>query len=257
MMFPGVFCLGWKSWYVDHLLRCLESIRRHTDAPIILADLGSRHYNAVHAICKDFQVHVIYRWREVWSRSVALNAAAGSLTLDEMTYTTTLIFTDADMLFPASWFSTVEPLLSAPGASDPDRAKVYLTRSRDLSPEATANLPVHWMPRWSDDEIYRASTLHTDLGQGGAMVIPRAWFKKVGGFDEVYQTWGGEENDLVLRAQWDGLAVEWLPEDTAWVAHQYHTRTWPTPAQVEHVRQNRAYLAERMAEQGPIIRNQN
>jgi GT2 family glycosyltransferase len=187
---------------------------------------------------------------------VALNVAADALTLDDMTYTTTLVFTDADMIFPASWFSTVEAILSAPGASDPDRATLYLTRSRDLSPEATADLPVHWMPQPTDADLYRASTIHPTVGQGAAMVIPRQWFEKVGGFDETYQTWGCDDSDAVLRAQWDGVPVEWLPEDTAWVAHQYHTRTWPTPEQVEHVRANRAYLAERMAERGPIIRNQ-
>ena len=88
------------------------------------------------------------------------------------------------------------------------------------------------------------------------MLIPIPWFQEVGGFDEVYQVWGAEDNDLILRARWAGLDVAWLlPEQDAWVVHQHHTRSWPVPSQMAQVRRNRDYLAQRELEQGPIIRN--
>jgi GT2 family glycosyltransferase len=111
------------------------------------------------------------------------------------------------------------------------------------------------MPQPSDWELYQSSTIHPTVGQGGAMVVPIPWFIKVGGFDEAYEVWGAEDNDLVLRAQWDGLPIEWLPEESAWVVHQYHNRAWPTTKQADQVKRNRVYLAERIAAKGPIIRN--
>jgi len=85
------------------------------------------------------------------------------------------------------------------------------------------------------------------------MVVPAEWFWKVGGFDEFYQVWGAEDQDLVDRATWDGLPVQWLPE--AWVVHQWHRRDWPTPAQFDVVNRNRVYYRARGVARGPIVRN--
>jgi len=256
MLFPGSFCLGWKDWYLDHLVRCLGSIRKYTDAPVVLADLGSRHSRAVREIGRDFAVRVVDAPREVWSRSHALNVAAESLSLGDLTQTTALVFTDADMLFSARWFEVVGDLLNAPGAADPDRAKLYLTPSRDLDPATTADLGLWWMAHPpSDEALFEASTAHPSVGEGAAMIVPRLWFMRVGGFDEAYEVWGGEDNDMVLRAGWSGVPVEWLPDERACVFHQYHRRDWPSAEGFDRVRRNRAYLAERVRERGPIVRN--
>jgi GT2 family glycosyltransferase len=85
------------------------------------------------------------------------------------------------------------------------------------------------------------------------MVAYRRWFHRVGGFDEFYRVWGAEDNDLVLRAEWDGVGAEWI--SGAVVYHQWHRRDWPTPEQTEQVAINREYLAARARAGGPIVRN--
>lgn len=250
---PVIFCLGYKDWYMDHLVRCLDSIRRHTDAPIYVTDMWSRAGRAVKSIVEDFRALYIKPKEPtpVWSRSVALNLAANRASKGALQECRAYVFTDADMIFPESWFWHVAKLFSETSAEH-----IYLTHSRDLPPDQTANLPLPWMPPAKDYNLYRASATHPSIGQGAAMIVPVRWFRSVGGFDEEYAVWGAEDNDLVLRARWAGVPVDWLePEMEAWVVHQYHNRTWPTEEQFKQVKRNREYLAQRELEQGPIIRN--
>jgi hypothetical protein len=247
------FCLGFRDWHLDHLERCLQSIRAHSSADIAVADLGSElaMRRALRKLClrSTIGANLIEVARPEWSRSVALNVAAQHVGTPDW-----LVFTDADMLFPASWFKTVHDWVG--GA-------LWLTRSRDLGEsDTTIGLRVNALfshkRSESDAWLYAHSTPHgNDLGQGAAMVVPRPWFTQVGGFDEFYQVWGCEDNDLTARAQWDGLQVRWLPdaEHQAWVVHQWHRRDWPTPLQFEQVQRNRMYFSQRLAAQGPVVRN--
>jgi GT2 family glycosyltransferase len=243
-----VVCLGFKDWYADHLARCLDTLTQ-IRLPVVLTDLGSREgaRAEIRTIVQRYpHVTLIEADADAWSRSRALNLAATAAPNAE-----TLVFTDADMLFPSRWAWALHWNLSRPGGKD----TLWLTDSRDLPPLYAIMPPEgNW---WRNAGwLHRMSTPHTRLGQGAGMVVPRRWFEKVGGFDEFYITWGCEDNDLCLRAEWDGLPVEWLgPPESAWVCHQHHRRDWPTAEQVTHVQRNRSYLAERIAEQGPVVRN--
>ena len=236
-------CLGFRNWHVGHLARALAGWMR-ARVPVVVVDLGTAwpDISRVRATVAATGARLIEAPREDWSRSEALNlaAAAAPEAVD------TLVFTDADMLVPESWFDAVAAALSR----EQGRETVWLTDSRDL-PEG-AERELWWDPAW----LWRVSRAHPRVGQGAAMVVPRAWFTRVGGFDEVYRVWGAEDNDLVLRAEWDGVPVRWLePPEQAWVAHQWHRRDWPTAAQYAQVQKNRAYLAERIGERGPVVRN--
>lgn len=239
-MNPAV-CLGFRNWHVPHLQRCVETLQRG-GIPIIVADLGSKP--SLSALLREWlMVRVVEAPSEEWSRSKALNLAAKAAPPDVDTF----IFTDADMLFPVSWFKA---LIRAPHTD----TTMWLTDSRDLSPLSGGRAPDWWL---DDMWLFRVSQPHDRIGQGAAMVVPRRWFESVGGFDEFYAVWGAEDNDLVLRAEWAGLDVQWLgPPDDAWVTHQWHRRDWPTPAQLAQVKRNRAYLNERIRARGPITRNQ-
>jgi len=238
---PGhttAFCLGFRNWHLAHLVRCLRSIRAQTPSPIVVCDLGSddavmpRLRAAVAAV----DGRLVTEIQPEWSRSRALNQAAAGAPPDVLRY----VFTDADMLFPRAWFLAADRV---------DPLQFFLTRARDLSESATEALdgPV------TDEWLATQSAVHPQVGQGAAMVVPAEWFWKVGGFDEFYQVWGAEDQDLVDRATWDGLPVQWLPE--AWVVHQWHRRDWPTPAQFDVVNRNRVYYRARGVARGPIVRN--
>lgn len=238
------FCLGFRDWHLDHLARCLMSIRTNTPSPIVVCDLGSAEgfLPKLRGIVAGVDGRLVSRDEPEWSRSRALNFAAQCAPPHVDRY----VFTDADMIFPRSWFRIAE-------AADP--AKFWLTRARDLDEVTTDNLPTPPDPMPKDEWFLERSSEHPAVGQGAAMLVPTTWFWKVGGFDEFYQVWGAEDQDLVERARWDNLTPQWLPEKTAWVIHQAHRRDWPTPQQFEQVRRNRAYFHERLMARGPIVRN--
>jgi hypothetical protein len=250
------YCLGFRNWYLRHLQRCLESLRTWDPTSPIVVTILDEHPEPVVDVAegvvkaaREFQpITLAHLPQPEWSRSYALNRAA-QLAARTMPDVTHFVFTDADMLFPSTWFGTVTLTVT-------DAETLWLTRSRDLPPE-TVWEQHDGLSYWRRDTWLREhSHPHgNDLGQGGAMVVPRAWFERVGGFDEFYSVWGCEDNDLTLRALWSGRPVTWLPDAIAWVAHQWHDRTWPSAAQWVQVRKNRDYLAQRMLEQGPIARN--
>jgi hypothetical protein len=244
-----VACVGFKDWYTDHLTRCLDTLT-HAQMPTVLVDLGSRGGTRakVRELVRAFpHVTLIEAEADEWSRSRALNLAAAAAPSAE-----TYVFTDADMLFPLRWAWALRWNLSRPNGME----TLWLTDSRDLPPSYDLTFPEgEW---WRNAGwLHRHSTPHTRLGQGAAMVVPRRWFEKVGGFDEFYKVWSSEDNDLCLRAEWDGFPVEWMgPPESAWVCHQHHRRDWPTAEQFAQVQRNRSYLAERITARGPIVRNQ-
>lgn len=235
------FCLGFRHWYARHLDRCLTSLARF-NLPIIVT-VGDGSQVIADIVTAHGATPLMYSMSE-WSRSVALNQAA------EVATTPYVVCTDADMIFPSHWLRVAETYAS------PHR--LCLTDSRDTVPGETSSMlsimlddVLHWhnMDNW----LLRNTKEHSRVGQGAAAIIPRHWFVSVGGFDEFYSCWGCEDEDIVDRAQWDGLDVVWLPH--TFVAHQWHRRDWPTQEQYAQVQRNREYLAARRAERGPIARN--
>ena len=244
------WCIGFKSWYYEHLEHCLRSISAQMmpNDSLVVCDLGSygtfkgmypaNPLTAVFNLATSHKAKFISYPRRIWSRSLALNRAA---MLAETSY---LVFTDADMIFPRSWRTvTARNLGMVPGVFL-TKGHMLLTPSRDL--------PEGFCGPWSDGDLETASTQHPLVGQGAAMVVAASWFRKVGGFDERYTVWGCEDNDLVYRMEWDGGVVLWQRDN--FVAHQWHDRT-ATPEMMSVVRSNREYLAQRIAESGPIVRN--
>lgn len=227
-------CLGFRNWHIEHLRRCLESLSA-SRLPVVLVDLGStvEVFDQV-ANCageirdRGADVRVVRHIHHEWSRSVALNLA--SWYAGDVTH---FVFTDADMIFPSGWLDAALDAVSFSPRT------LWLTDSRDLLEHAVPSRPY-------EESMSAISTPHDRVGEGAAMVVPRQWFRDVHGFDEFYRVWGAEDSDLVVRARWDGLDVDWLPD--TFVAHQYHRRDWPTPAQFDTVRANRAYFARVMNE---------
>jgi len=241
--FKPAFCLGYLNWYPEHLDNCLSSIRAQGNWPVTVADLGSTSRGVLRAICEEHNTLLVDVDRSKvsqdlrWSRSIALNACSRYPHYD----TTHYVFTDADMIFPKEWMFRV----SSQVRTNPNR--LWLTPSRDLDP---------WFSVRGSDVItsksLEAATIpHPSCGQGAAMVVPKDWFRKVRGFDETFLVWGCEDNDLALRAEADGLDPAWLLG--IFVAHQYHSRSWPNEAQLLQVARNRAYFSQ--AENYPIVRN--
>ena len=235
---PLTFCLGFRNWYIEHLHHALDSLRRITTDEIIVVDYGSGEHaaSAIKNLCSTFTSRYLREESDLWSRARALNRASREARTDY------IVCTDADMIFPSSWYESVQSQLVPSG--------LFLTRTRDLPP----TLPETEVAFEDENWLIENSVLHPTVGQGGAMVIPRAWFVAVGGFDERFTVWCCEDKDLVIRALWSKVPVRWF--DQTFVAHQWHWRDWPTPEEIELVKSHRRYFAERIAAGGPIVRNQ-
>ena len=55
--------------------------------------------------------------------------------------------------------------------------------------------------------------------------IERDWYKKLGGFDPIFQGWGGEDTDLFYRAEEIGMTLMYNPTLTFWHlnhGHKFH-----------------------------------
>lgn len=231
------FCLGFRNWHLDHLNRCVESLVPF-NLPIVAVDCSPEPAK----IARARHLLIVREPTEEWSRSYALNQAAREV--KQHGPTPWLCFTDADMIFPSHWLKSAIAATAIKWKGDPP---IRLTHSRDLPED------FDFSAYYDDETLRRASTPHPSVGMGAAMLVPRHWFERVGGFDEFYKVWGCEDNDLVWRAAWDGLEIDWLPN--TFVAHQWHRRDWPTPMQYDQVTRNREYYCQRVAERGPIVRN--
>lgn len=251
-----IVILGVREWPLAHLVRCLSSIRMMGEPglEVRVVDLGPLDAHRFLTLDLGPRVHILSCPRSEWSRSVALNLGARRLR-PEVEW---LVFTDADMIFPRSWFSYVQENLIPVWEGHPPG--IFLTPSRDL-PEGWEEVGESTLPggavisNWLSEEwLLKMTTPHPDIGQGAAMIVPRFWFQAVRGFDERYRIWGCEDNDLVMRAEWCELPIVTL--HATFVAHQWHPRSHPVGGPVwQAVRDNRAYFAERIVQKGSVLRN--
>jgi GT2 family glycosyltransferase len=67
----------------------------------------------------------------------------------------------------------------------------------------------------------KSSFVKEDWSNGACQLTTKAWFEKVKGYDEKLLMWSGVDNDLVNRARWSGLKIDWLNNTTS-IVHQFH-----------------------------------
>jgi glycosyltransferase involved in cell wall biosynthesis len=73
----------------------------------------------------------------------------------------------------------------------------------------TGQLLDHVLPRLEAATFMTPELRPSDLG--GALVVAREDFERIGGYDEVFEGWGDEDNDIVSRLQFAGIRREDLP----------------------------------------------
>lgn len=194
---------------LDNCLRSLRWQDADFDIEIVVADFGSDPDQA-EELAQLAAGHGAVVVREatsaLWNRSRALNlgiqAASGHYVL----------CTDADMIFTADFVAAVVETLRR----GDDKALV-LCRCHDL-PEHVAETP-----RRRDElpSLRAAASVRQTSGTGACQAATRAFFFAVRGYDEAFEYWGAEDNDMVDRATRYGLQPTWLGEAPA-MLHQWH-----------------------------------
>ena len=164
-----------------------------------------------------------------WAMNVGARVASGSL----------LAFGDADLLCPGL------PRAIA-GARQGIPVVRAFGRAIDLGPQDSARLRAD-LSRLSDPGLTTLGNNRTAVGEtpplcGGLVVFQRAIFALVGGWDERFQGWGGEDDAMALKLQRAGIQPGVVNDIPAF--HLHHRRHPTSPAQNPHYRNNLALLSQ-------------
>ena len=199
------FIFGYRDRETVRLQRCLESLRRQVDQDfeVVFVDYGSERKRATEVealVAGEYGFHYLYSdargWP--WNRSRALNTGA------RVAQGRYLITTDVDLLFPPDFTQKV-------------RANVSENQVLHVAPEL---LP-EGFDRWDSVFADKRWPTHGESAYGACHVVLAETFHRMRGFDETYEFWGIEDEDLYEREKSLGLVHRWLHEETR-VVHQWH-----------------------------------
>ena len=241
---------NWK----DALALCLRSIAAQRVLPleVIVADDGSREDTAamVRAMVPDFPVPLKHVWQEDLGfraarvRNLGIAASSGEY----------VIFIDGDlMLHPA--FVADHLALIRPG--------IFLQGGRlNASPEESARLLAGGAPRfspWMPGTFKGKHALHLPwlaarkarTADGGQVMscnmgVWRSDLDRVNGFDDNYEGWGREDDDLAWRLKHAGIVRR--PLRFAGLAiHLWHDTRWPDGVPPTEVLPNDRFFNQTLA----------
>ncbi|PKL76526.1 MAG: hypothetical protein CVV27_09815 [Candidatus Melainabacteria bacterium HGW-Melainabacteria-1] len=201
---------------------CLEALcrQRHVNFEVIVCDDGSTGGRAVvngflPRLSLDYQW-----WPNAGCPSRSRNAGAAASRHDW------LVFIDSDVLLNPGALAAYAHYLPA----DPSRLLyAYVGCDRDSTAESIffSDLAVNfWDARfdWTSDGLAPLKRLfHSpyENAYAGNFGLHRQTFASIGGFDERFYGWGGEDLDFGEAAVKRGFEVHFLLD--AWAEHQVHT----------------------------------
>lgn len=217
----------------DALIACLESVRRQRLLPkeVLIADDGSREdtRNAIDMISRDFPVPIIHVWHEdrgfrlAAIRNKAIARASGEY----------LVQTDGDIL--------LHPMFLADHAAFARRGcyvkGVRVKLGRELSEKICAD-PTGWVSNllWRKDiddrhkavrslPLARWFAAHFKKGKAHGLGCNMGfWISDlyaVNGYDETFEGWGREDDDIAHRLHRQGVEMRDL-RFAALCAHLWH-----------------------------------
>ncbi|MBS0216938.1 MAG: glycosyltransferase family 2 protein [Proteobacteria bacterium] len=244
---------NWK----EALALCLHSIAAQRVLPleVVVADDGSREDTAelIRTMAADFPVPLIHAWQEdagfrlARVRNLGIAASSGDY----------VIFLDGDLILHPRFVADHLALI---------RPGIFLQGSRlNATPEESARLLAGGKPKFSpfmDMEgrykrkhalrlpwVARRKALTAEGGQmmGCNMGIWRADLDRVNGFDDNYEGWGREDDDISARLKHAGLVRR--PIRFAGLAiHLWHKTRWPDGIPPTEVLPNDRFFNKVLAE---------
>jgi hypothetical protein len=200
------FIVGFRNRDVERVRLFLESLKAidSNDFELIFIDYGSdEHISETvekRVSIYSFARYYFYNSRgQNWNRSKCLNYA---YTRCEGEY----IFTsDIDFLYSKDFISIIKNIIS------PIRA--YYFKVGFLSQKQSQN--IHFEYDKYDVESY------SNEDAVGALLISKSMFDQVGGYDEFYEIWGLEDNDLLHRIKMTTNQIDFYSTETI-IWHIWH-----------------------------------
>ncbi|WP_298328199.1 glycosyltransferase family 2 protein [uncultured Dokdonia sp.] len=174
---------------------------------LILVDYGSplAYQKELKNVCGKFsklQIILYQTQGQLWNKSIIINSVLKHCTTEYF------MVSDIDMIWHPNFLRAVSSFLK--------NAK-------------TIYFPVGFMPEGeselnkSFDEVIIKGV--SGVEATGITIFPTEHIKSIGGFDEFYHGWGGEDTDVHLRLQRAGYDVEFI-KDSMYFKHQWHSKVY-------------------------------
>ncbi len=224
------------DWRLLNALRCLRE-QSHPSVHVLLVDFGSDPAQAYAArdLCRRFGAEFVpVEGAEVWSRSRCLNIGI------RRAATKYLMVSDVDMLFsPRFLTEAVAALERSPlsliGAAMLDLPETSVEVLRRAS-QTGEDLQLH---RWKASSTARFGwRFHPSV-----LVARTSLLALIRGYDEFYEVWGAEDDDLFRRLTVLGLRPRTLGPEGFYL-HQWHAKYEGTSdlQRSERIERNRDHL---------------
>lgn len=242
---------NWK----EALALCLRSIAAQRVLPleVVVADDGSREDTGamIREMARDFPVPLIHAWQEdagfrlARARNLGIAASSGDY----------VVFLDGDLILHPEFVADHLALI---------RPGIFLQGGRlNATPEESQRLLAGGKPRFSpfmDGAFKRKHALRlpwlakrkSRTAEGGQMMgcnmgVWRTDLDRVNGFDDDYEGWGREDDDISARLKHAGLTRR--PIRFAGLAiHLWHNTRWPDGVPPTEVLPNDRFFNKVLAE---------
>jgi hypothetical protein len=169
-------------------------------------------------------------FNKAWGFNIAARVARGPV----------LAFGDADVIAPRAFADAVRRCREGQGAVKPYRTIV------DLTPEETARVRGgEWelVPtRPADAPRNREGRGEHVVFAGGLFVIQRETYLRIGGFDERFLGWGGEDDAMTAKLERAGVPLAEIGDQPA--LHLWHPRSTESTLGQPHYEANRRLLCD-------------
>ncbi len=205
--------------------QCVDSLLFQSySCDIIIVDYGSTEKNLKweRELFSKFKFIEVKRNTEVFNKCRALNIGI------KASKTPFILQSDIDSIFSSNFVEEVMKVLKS------NKKAIVLCRKTDLSKDGS-EMKLH------------------GVSYGSCVGISTDWLKSVHGYDEKYTLWGGEDDDMYIRASLAGFTRVWITKK-AWIKHQWHSETASNKSTVS---ENRKYLSLHNKPNVSIIRNLN
>jgi len=221
---------NWK----EALALCLHSVASQRVLPleVIVADDGSRPDTGalVRDMARDFPVPLLHAWQEdagfrlARVRNLGIAASRGEY----------LVFLDGDLVlhpeFVADHLRLIRPGIHLQGGrlnASPEESQRLLDGGRPrFSPFMDGRFKRKHAVRWPWLAARKARTAEGGQVMGCNMGIWRADLDRVNGFDDNYEGWGREDDDIAWRLKHAGVVRRPL-RFAGLAVHLWHPTRWP------------------------------
>ena len=236
--------IGFRDRDLKRVKRSLDSLlsQNYNKFELLFIDYGSNFGYAleIRSLMSNYPF-VKYKHADTngqfWNRAHALNIGA------KLSKGDTLVFSDIDLIYPDNFIERLER---------EEFENTYNTFScYYLNKEVDYN-------NINDDYKSKSS-----INYVGLCAMKKVYWESVGGYDEYYMHWGGEDDDFYKRLEYNGIKRNHFGVDKFEVLHQWHITQQlphPTPWYLEMI--HRLYYFQNknlnnINEVGNIISNVN